>query len=83
MTTASKSSRKPSKSHSGAARAKRGSGKRELIAPNGDKRYLRRDSHGRIRESDDVGRSLARDIRQHAKTSVKAGQGDRGDQRKA
>ena len=32
--------------------------KRELIAPRGDKRYIRRDAKGRIKESDDVGRSL-------------------------
>ena len=28
--------------------------KRELIAPRGDKRYIRRDAKGRIKESDDV-----------------------------
>jgi len=38
-------------------------GKRELIAPKGDKRYIRRDVKGRIQESDDVGRSLAADRR--------------------
>jgi hypothetical protein len=32
--------------------------KRELIEPKGDKRYIRRDERGRIKESDDVGRSL-------------------------
>ena len=36
----------------------RGSGKRELIKPIGDARYIRRDAKGRIKESDDVGRSL-------------------------
>lgn len=51
--------------------------KRELIAPKGDKRYVRRDARGRFEESDDAGRSLASDVRQHAKT--KSGQGDRGD----
>jgi len=29
-----------------------------------------------------VGRSLAQDVRKHAKTEVKAGQGDRGDQKR-
>jgi hemerythrin superfamily protein len=53
--------------------------KRELIEPNGDKRYVRRDAKGRIRESDDQGRSLAQDQRRKAKTVAKAGQGDRGD----
>lgn len=57
----------------------RGSGKRELTEPNGDKRYVRRDEKGRISESDDVGRSLSQDARQHAKTKTKPGQGDRGD----
>ena len=57
-------------------------GKRELIAPKGDKRYVRRDERGRIEESDDAGRSLASDVRQHAKTKAKSGQGDRGDRAK-
>gem|GEM_PF-3425322 len=39
----------------------KGSGKRELIAPKGDKRYIRRDSKGRIKESDDQSRSLSKD----------------------
>lgn len=55
--------------------------KRELIEPNGDKRYIRRDQQGRIKESDDVGRSLSADRRTRAKSSTKAGQGDRGDRR--
>jgi hypothetical protein len=56
--------------------------KRELIAPKGDKRFVRRDDKGRFGETDDVGRSLASDVRQHAKTKVKSGQGDRGDRGK-
>jgi hypothetical protein len=56
--------------------------KRELTTPNGDARYVRRDAQGRFKESDDVGRSLAQDRRKHAKTEVKSGQGDRGDQAK-
>ena len=55
--------------------------KRELIAPNGDKRFIRRDEKGRITGSDDVGRSLAQDVRTKAKTPVKPGQGDKGDRR--
>ncbi len=57
------------------------SGKRELIAPRGDKRYIRRDERGRIVESDDQGRSLSQDVRKPAKTKVPAGMGDRGDQK--
>ena len=57
------------------------SGKRELIAPQGDKRYVRRDSQGQFSESDDQGKSLSTDVRQRAKTTVKPGQGDKGDQK--
>lgn len=57
--------------------------KRELIAPRGDKRYVRRDTKGRIKESDDVSRSLSSDRRRKAKTVAKRGQGDRGDRRRA
>jgi hypothetical protein len=53
--------------------------KRELIEPKGDKRYVRRDERGRFTESDNVGRSLAADRRQKAKTVAKKGQGDKGD----
>ena len=57
--------------------------KRELIEPHkGDKRFVRRDDHGRFHESDDVGRSLAADRRKHAKTVTKPGQGDKGDQKR-
>jgi hypothetical protein len=59
-----------------------GKRKRELIEPHpGDKRYVRRDEKGRFTESDDVSRSLSRDVRQRAKTRVKPGQGDKGDQK--
>ena len=55
--------------------------KRELIEPTpGDKRFVRRDDHGRFKEVVDVGRSLAADRRQHAQTVAKPGEGDRGDQ---
>ena len=56
--------------------------KRELIDTGTDKRYVRRDEKGRFKESDEVGRSLAADRRTKAKTTVKSGQGDRGDQKK-
>jgi hypothetical protein len=57
-------------------------GKRELIEPNkADKRFVRRDGEGRFSESDDVGKSLAQDVRKHAKTPAKKGQGDRGDRK--
>ena len=61
--------------------SKRGSGERELISPNGDKRLVRRDQRGRFAESDDLGRSLSQDVRKQAETESKPGQGDRGDRR--
>ena len=55
--------------------------KRELIEPHpGDKRYVRRDDEGKFKESDDVSRSLSQDVRKDAETTVKPGQGDKGDQ---
>jgi hypothetical protein len=58
------------------------SGKRELIEPRGDKRFVRRDEQGQFKESDDVGKSLAQDVKKPAKTKVSAGQGDRGDRKR-
>jgi hypothetical protein len=55
------------------------SSKRELTAPKGDKRFVRRDGGGRFGESDDVGRSLSADQRRAARTRSRPGQGDRGD----
>ena len=50
-----------------------GSAARELIAPNGDKRLIRRDDKGRITGSDDLGKSLSEDVKKAAKTTVKPG----------
>ena len=59
---------------------KRSSSKRTLIEPHpGDKRYIRRDAKGRIKESVDVGRSLSADARHQSKTRSKSGSGDKGD----
>ena len=55
--------------------------KRELISPRGDKRLVRRDEKGRFKESDDLGRSLAADVRTRAEHDSKPGQGDRGDRK--
>ena len=54
--------------------------KRELVDTGTDKRFVRRDDDGTFKESDDVGRSLSQDVRKDAKTKVKPGHGDRGDQ---
>jgi hypothetical protein len=53
--------------------------KRELINTGKDKRFVRRDTGGKFKESDDVGKSLTADRREKAKTKVKSGQGDKGD----
>ena len=59
------------------------SSKRELINTGTDKRFVRRDAKGRIKESDDVGRSLSADRRKKAKTVSKPGQGDKGDRKRS
>ena len=85
-TAAKKTTKSPAESASTSsakkATKKRAGSARELIAPNGDKRLIRRDEQGRIKESDDLGRSLAQNVRKKSKTVVKSGQGDRGDQKK-
>ena len=55
--------------------------KREEIAPNGDKRYIRRDEKGRIKSSVEEGESLSADADHKAKNDAGPGQGDRGDHR--
>ena len=57
----------------------RATAKRELIDTGTDKRFVRRGTGGKFKESDDVGRSLSADRRKKAKTKVKSGQGDKGD----
>ena len=64
------------------AKATKSSDKRTLIAPKGDKRYIKRDEKGQIKESDDQGKSLSQDVKQTAKNKVKPGYGDQGDQPK-
>jgi hypothetical protein len=56
--------------------------KRELTDTGTDKRYVRRNKKNQGKESDDVGRSLSQDVRRKAKTVVKAGYGDKGDQKR-
>ena len=55
---------------------------RESIDTGTDKRFVRRNEKGQFDEVADVGRSLARDRQQQAKTKVPPGQGDRGDQKR-
>jgi hypothetical protein len=49
--------------------------KRELINTGTDKRYVRRNSSGQFKESDDVGRSLAQDRKRKAEGGCKEGSG--------
>ncbi len=57
--------------------------KRELIDTVTSKRYIRRDERGRFTNDQvDVGRPIAADQRQTARTVSKLGQGDRGDRPK-
>ena len=58
---------------------KKKAAKRTLIDTGSDKRYVRRGAAGKFKESDDVGRSLSRDVPKEAKTKAKRGQGDKGD----
>jgi hypothetical protein len=76
---AKKTSAKKTASRKAGRKARKSNSKRELIAPRGDKRYIRRDAKGRIKESDDVSRSLSADRRRKAKTKAGKGRGDRGD----
>jgi hypothetical protein len=62
--------------------SKKSSSRRELIDTGRDKRFVRREEGGRFDESDDVGRSLAQDIKRPAKKKVPSGQGDKGDQKR-
>ena len=62
--------------------AKKEKSHRELIDTGTDKRFVRRNEKGQFEDVADVGRSLARDRQQEAKTKVPPGQGDRGDQEK-
>jgi hypothetical protein len=70
------------KSSSKKSSGKKGASKRELIDTGTDKRYVRRDKNGQFKTSVDVGRSLSQEAKQKtkAKTKVKPGQGDKGDQ---
>ena len=62
--------------------AKKSSDKRELINTGTDKRFVKRNADGTFKESDDVSKSLSKDVKQHAKKEVKPGYGDKGDQPK-
>ena len=79
MATKKRAKRAKQKTSKKTAKKKKTASKRTLIAPKGDKRYVRRSAKGRFKESDDVGRSLSTDRRKRAKTKASRGQGDKGD----
>jgi hypothetical protein len=57
---------------------------RELIDTGASKQYVRRDSDGKFTSDQvKVGKSLAADRRVKAKTTVKKGDGDRGDHKRS
>jgi hypothetical protein len=63
-----------------AKKTARKTSKRTVIEPHpGDKRYARRNKAGEFKKQVKVGKSLAADRRNKAKTKVEKGQGDRGD----
>jgi hypothetical protein len=63
-----------------ARKTKSKTSKRSVIEPHkSDRSYIRRRTSGQFKKKVKVGRSLAADRRQKAKTEVKKGQGDRGD----
>ena len=81
----SSSSRSASGRSSGKSTRKssgRRSSKREMLDTGTSKRYARRTEGGRFGEQDEMRRSLRQDRVRKAKTTVKSGQGDRGDQKK-
>ena len=56
--------------------------KRQRIKTGSGARFVRRDEQGKFKEEVSVGTSLSRDRRKKAKTIVKSGQGDKGDQKR-
>lgn len=58
------------------------SSKRELVNTGTDKLYVRRNGKGQLTESDDMGKSLSKNVRKSAKNVVKAGYGDKCDQKR-
>lgn len=57
--------------------------KYELIAPDGDRRLIRKDEQGRIKSADDLGESLAPLAKKRATKTVKPGGRDRSKDRNA
>ena len=62
--------------------AKRDTSKRERLDTPTGTYFAKRDAHGRFKELDEVGRSLATDRRVKAKSTAKSGHGDQGDRKR-
>ena len=58
---------------------KKGSGPREKVTNKSGTYFARRDEKGQFTEMTDMGRSMAADRRQQAKTKKPKNQGDKGD----
>ena len=63
----------------GAKKAKRPSGKRDLVKGKNATMFAKRTAKGRFKEIDDAGKSLKSDRRTKAKRKAKSGFGDSGD----
>jgi hypothetical protein len=68
------------KSQKTTAKRTRPAGQRDLIRHGSGSAYAKRTATGQFTELDDVGRSQKADRRVKAKTTVKTGFGDQGDQ---
>lgn len=84
MATKKGTGKKATSKKGGSKRQAQGSGPREMIDTGKNKMYGRREQtgskKGQFSEMDDQSRSLAADVRKPAKTKVKPGYGDQGDQ---
>jgi hypothetical protein len=58
---------------------KRSTQKRDLVRGKSANFFTKRESNGRFKEMDEVGRSLSADRRRSSKTKVRSGHGDQGD----
>ena len=63
------------------SRPARPAGKRDLVRRPKASSYAKRTSTGRFKEMDDVGRSQQADKPRKARTTVRSGYGDQGDER--
>ena len=62
--------------------ARKTSEKRDIVKTGGRAQYAKRTASGEFREMDDVGRAQKADRPRKAKTAVKSGYGDQGDQKR-